>query len=627
MISLSNLSLCFGSQQVFDGVSCSLGRQRIGLVGRNGAGKSTLLKVISGEIQLDSGSVSIERGKKIAYMPQEVVLLSDRTVLEEAMTIFQEFIDAAEEQITIEAQLAEGVDDIETLLERYEEVLALVARFDKNSAEQEAKKVLQGLGFSPERFSNPVQDLSVGWKMRIVLAKLLLQKADFYLFDEPTNHLDIVAKEWFTEFLAQTDSGFLLVTHDRYFLDHACNAILELERGRGTWYAGNFTKYIGLKEERQQVTLSAYNRQQKEIAHKKMIIDKFRASATKASMAQSMIKQLDKIELIEVDPPLPKIKLTFPPVTRSGIIVLQVKNATKSYDDKLIFKNASCEIQRGEKVALVAANGVGKTTFFELVSNAYPDESPFVSFGHNVEIAVFEQDQMKVLNPQKTIYAEVSDAIPSATESTLRAFLGSFLFSGDDIKKKCSVLSGGERNRVAMVKVLLKKANFLLLDEPTNHLDLYSKDILLQALKQYEGTIFFVSHDHDFVQHLATRIIELTPTEMHSYQGDYESYLYLKKEQEARFAAANPQTQTIEKKEPVAQKNSKPEPTASEKQRKKEAHAVESEINALEKKIEKLSNEFIGLTYGTPRYQEVETKLATLQKEVVQLTALWESLQ
>ncbi|MBL4588314.1 ABC-F family ATP-binding cassette domain-containing protein [Candidatus Babeliales bacterium] len=615
MISLNNLSLAFGSQQVFDKVSCSIGSQRVGLVGRNGAGKSTLLKIISGEQELDSGVVSIERGKKMAYMPQEVVLLSDRSVLEETMMVFQEFIFAEKEQKDIEQQLTEGADDIEKLLERYEEVLALVARFDKHNAEREALMILKGLGFTDERLASQVNELSVGWKMRIVLAKLLLQKADFYLFDEPTNHLDIVAKEWFSDFLSQTDSGFLLVTHDRYFLEHACNAIFELERGKGTWYQGNFSKYLALKEERQAVTLSAYNRQQKEIEQKKATINRFKASASKSSMAQSMMKQLDKMEIIEVAPPLPKIKLNFPPVKRSGIIVLDVKEATKSFDEKLIFKNASCEVKRGEKVAIVAANGVGKTTFFNLVASAYPEETDMVSFGHNVEIAVFEQEQVSVLDLQKTVYNEVGDAVPAASEATLRSFLGSFLFSGDEIKKKCGVLSGGERNRVAMIKVLMQNANFLLLDESTNHLDLYAKDILLQALKKYEGTILFVSHDHDFVQHLATRVIELTPDGMHSYQGDYESYLFFKKKQEAERQALLGNNITEEEKPKKSNKKEK-KSGKSDKQKKKEISKLESQIHTLEGKIEKLSNEFIGLVYGTSRYQEVESTIAMLQKDL-----------
>lgn len=636
MISISNISLTFGSQEVFDNISCSLGSQRVGLVGRNGAGKSTFLKAIAGQLKLDSGSISIERGQKVAYMPQEVILESDRSVFDEAFDVFGEFVAAEQERTAVEDRLATAPDDAEQLLDRYEELNEKLAQFDKNAAGIKTKQILLGLGFNEAQLASPVQTLSVGWKMRIVLAKLLLQDADYYLFDEPTNHLDLIAKEWFSNFLARAQFGFLLVTHDRYFLDFACNAIFELERGKGTWYAGNFTKYVELKEERQAVTQSAYDRQQKEIARKKATIDRFRASASKASTAQSMIKQLEKMELVEVEPPLPTIKLTFPPVARSGQIVMTVKNAHKSFDGRTIFKNASCEVTRGEKVAIVAANGVGKTTFFNLVAAAYPDESEFVSFGHNVELAIFEQDQAKVLDPKKTVYAEVSDAIPAASESTIRAFLGSFLFSGDDIKKRCGVLSGGERNRVAMVKVLLHKANFLLLDEPTNHLDLYAKDILLQALQKYEGTMLFVSHDHDFIQKLATRIIELTPDGMHSYLGDYESYLWCKKEQEARLAleaapqasAEAPTGKSKQNKNNGAKSEEPKQPNASQQRElKKELHTLEQQIQKLEKQLEKASNEFIGLGYGTPRYKQLSETMDGWHKELAQSTERWEQIQ
>jgi len=626
MIQLNSISLTFGIQEIFRQISCNFGRQKIGLVGRNGTGKSTLLKVITGEIKLDEGSISIERGTKIAYMPQEMVLESTKSVFDEAFSVFDEFLKLAEEQHQIEEQLQHAPENVEELLERYEIVQQRVAAFDKAAALAQTERILKGLGFSERQRNQAVAELSVGWKMRVVLAKLLLEEADFYLFDEPTNHLDIVAQEWFSEFLASARFGFLLVTHDRYFLDHSCELIFELERGKGTLYRGNFTTYIALKEQQRAVTQSAYHRQQKEIAQKKATIDRFRASVSRASMAQSMIKQLDRMELVEIEPPLPTIKITFPPPVRSGNIVLKAEDIKKTFEGRVIFDHINCEVMRGEKVAIVAANGVGKTTFFNVLTGKYPCEQGKITFGHNVEYAIFEQDQTRVLKPTNTVYEEVAQATPKATESTLRAFLGAFLFTGDEIKKKISVLSGGERNRVAMVKVLLQNANFLLLDEPTNHLDLYAKDILLQAMQRYEGTILFVSHDHDFVQKLATRILELTPQGMYSYQGNYESYLWAKKELEREEVPAASKPQPTKKNTPQETSTE----TSTQKgmlQLRKEQGSIEGKIAQLEKQIAALSEECAQFAYGTPRYHQITEKLASLQKELKEKEAQWESAQ
>ena len=397
------------------------------------------------------------------------------------------------EKKDLEERLDQGLGQGADMVQRYAELQESSFSFDVANAQAKTEQVLKGLGFTAAMFEQSVEQLSVGWKMRLVLAKLLLQNADFYLFDEPTNHLDLPTKEWFFEFLKDGNFGFLMVSHDRHYLEKACDYILALEHSKAVYFRGNLSAYLTMRENQQAVLQSAHARQQKELARKQATIERFRASASKARMAQSMIKQLEKIERIELEPMLPTISLNFPPTTRPGSVVLSLKNIEHAFDERVLFKNVQGTIARGERVALVAPNGMGKTTLFSLISGALPLTHGTVTFGTNVTTAVFEQDQMRALNPDHTVYEEVLAAAPAVAESTIRTFLGSFLFSGETVRKKISVLSGGERNRVAMVKVLLQKANFLLLDEPTNHLDLYAKDVLLQALKQYQGTILFVS--------------------------------------------------------------------------------------------------------------------------------------
>lgn len=626
MIQLQRVTLNFGTREIFDGISAVFDSdQKVGLVGRNGAGKSTLLKAISGHLHIDSGVISIERGKVLAYLPQEVVLESDKSVFEEAYSVFQKFTDLEIEKERIELLLSKESPDAINLLDNYNNLLIELSKFDKPSALQQTHKILTGLGFSETMKEQAVSTFSVGWKMRLVLAKLLLENADFYLFDEPTNHLDMVTKEWFFDFLRHSNFGYLLVSHDRYFLDNACDYIFEVERGRGKLFTGGFSKYIDQKQHEHDAKQVAYDRQQKELERKQATIERFRASATKAKMAQSMIKQLDKVELIEVDPPMPTIKLRFPESVRSGAVVLSVKNLKKTFGEKLVFKNAQAEVMRGEKIAIIAPNGGGKTTFFNVLTDTLKADEGSIQFGHNVHYAVFEQDQARALNPKNTVFQEVLDACTQMTEATIRSFLGSFLFSGDDIYKKISVLSGGERNRVAMVKVLLQKANFLLLDEPTNHLDLYAKEILLQALKQYDGTILFVSHDHDFLQKVATRIIELTPEGLLSYPGNYDSYVYAKKNSKSIESKStinnNKQTNAAHEVKSVILDD----PKVLHDLR-KELSTAESKINRLEKEIADLNHKFTLVAYGTEQYNSLAKKLETAKKQLKERLPRWEEL-
>lgn len=529
MLQVKNLSLSFGQKAIFDKISFNINSdRRIGLIGRNGAGKTTLFKIIAGLSGFDSGSVDVQGGYKISYMAQEVVLLSERSILHEALSAFGDLITDFEELLELEKKLGDQKDlHDDDLVCRYGALQNYLIEHGFKEKLVETKKILIGLGFGSGDLENSVNSLSVGWKMRLVLAKLLLEKADFYLFDEPINHLDLIAKDWFFQFIKNSNFGFFLICHDSYFLNGLCNQIFDVSNGKIKEYNGNYQDYLEQKSENERQTEQKYVEQQKFLKQRTKTIERFRASATKAKMAQSMLKSLDKVELVEFDKKSKNINFSFSQVERAGRIVLVCQKLSKSFDDHKIFENISFQLERGVKAAIVAQNGVGKTTLLNLITGKYPLSGGEVSFGQNVKCALFEQDQNRSLNQGKTILQEVEDSCLSS-EQRLRAALGSFLFSGDDVHKKISVLSGGEKNRVAMVKVLLQEANFLILDEPTNHLDIESKEILLKVLKSYPGTILFVSHDRNFLNELATDIFELTPNGIGHFVGNYDSFLYQK---------------------------------------------------------------------------------------------------
>lgn len=622
---LNNLFLAFGDRVLFDSINVTIDySEKIGLLGRNGSGKSTLLKIIADQQQADGGTVLYDKNKTIGYLPQELVLESKKSVFDEVMDVFASFLQEKQEIKDIEEKLAAGVDDTSAvvLTERYASLQEHCAHFDEIEASVKAKKILVGLGFSESQCNQSVDTLSVGWRMRVALAKLLLQEADFYLFDEPTNHLDLSTKEWFFSFLKDGDFGYLLVTHDKYFLEYACEKIAEIERGVITFYKGGFSSYCAQKEKRQEELLSAYKLQQKDIARKQETIERFRAKASKAAMVRSMVKDLAKMELVEIEPTMPTVHFSFGDVVRAGAIVLEVKKVSHTFDGTTLFSDVSCAIMRGKKVALIAPNGTGKTTLFNLIVGKLSLQHGSITMGHNVSPAYFQQDQTKVMHKDNTVLQEVLDACPQVSEAKIRSFLGSFLFSGDDVKKKIHQLSGGEKNRVAMVKILLQDSNFLLLDEPTNHLDIYAKEVLQQALQQYAGTILFVSHDHDFVQHVADTILDLTPNGLYLYEGDYESYLYQKKiilpSEQQEYKEHN-HNQTVPKKNVMND-------ASSPYQLQKKLRALESKIQRLEKKQEELSKHLIGLSYQAMQYEKIMAQLKELDTEIKKFYSEWEQL-
>ncbi|MFC1841821.1 ABC-F family ATP-binding cassette domain-containing protein [Candidatus Dependentiae bacterium] len=618
MIKLENISLSFGQQVVFDDISCNIApHQKIGLVGRNGAGKSTLLKVIAGQQHIDEGRVHVPKSFRYAFMPQDVVLTSERTILHESLSVFEGMGPLIDQFVKVEDQLKTDSEN-HTLLEQYAHIHHELNDRDYDKKRVRAEQILQGLGFKQEQFSAPVSKLSVGWKMRLVLAKLLLQDADFYLFDEPTNHLDLIAKDWFAKFLKEANFGFILVSHDKYFLDTVCDYICDISLGKLKMYVGNYSTYIAQKESDRVVLEKKYEEQQKFIKKKMATIDRFRYKSSKAKMAQSMLKSLQNIEKIELDHDQKELKIGLPKPQAAGKIVLTVKQLGFSFGKHRIFENATFQVGRGHKVAIVAPNGTGKSTLLNIIMGKYDLQDGEFSFGHNVEPVLFEQDQNKSLNKLNTVIEEVELSCKTQEERLrVRGLLGAFLFSGDDVNKKILVLSGGEKNRVAMVKVLLKNGNLLLLDEPTNHLDIQSKNVLLDVLSKFEGTIIFVSHDRSFLNSLATDILELTPNGTFMYKGNYDEYLYHKEYLASEHESLSKQNKKI------IEKKRKPKNNYQER---KELKKLESSIEKIEKEIANLMVKFENLSYGTKDYNDATAKLTELQNRLQEKNDAWEKM-
>ncbi len=628
MLLVNELLLEFGQRTLFNRLSFSMqSDQKIGLVGANGAGKSTMLKILAGELRPDSGTISCESGKKLGYLPQEVTLTSSKTVIDEAMMVWDKEVAMIAEQKEIEDKMAAGCDDMD-MFDRYADICEALSGSSFDEKRVEALAILKGLGFSDERIATSVDELSLGWRMRLVLAKLLLQKADFYLLDEPTNHLDIVAKDWFIQFLARAPFGFLLVSHDRYFLDHVCKVIYALERGKGAFYYGNYSFYLKEREAQLERLESDYAAQQKEIKHKMELVYKFRAKASKASFAQSLLKSIDRMDKVEIPPDPTSVNIKLGTVARAGRVVLTVDGVSKSFGDKKIFSDASFEINRDDKVALVAANGVGKSTLLHIIVDRLSRNSGTIEFGYQVTSAFFEQDQGLVLDPKRTILEIVEEACKTPeSRNRVRPLLGAFLFSGDDVHKKIGVLSGGEKNRVAMVKVILQGANFLILDEPTNHLDIISKEILVEALNEYAGTILFVSHDRDFLDRLATKTIELEPTGTTMYEGNYDAFLYAKDQKQAKLVATSKPDAKAKKEQDLKEQDlSSPES--------KKTYDLSKQLQRLERTIAKCEEDLAAChqayaqhAYGTPPYNEIAKKAQEAQRQLDEAWLAWETLE
>lgn len=534
MISINNLTVEFGGFTLFKQVTFIVNsRDRIGLVGKNGAGKSTLLKIFAGHQEPTAGTVSLPNEVKIGYLPQQVNHIDGNTVLEEALTAFDEVLALEKEIAEINVEIAERTDY------ESEEYMKLIGRLtDKNdryhmmggeNIEAEAEKTLLGLGFLRSDFSRQTKEFSGGWRMRIELVKILLRRPHVFLLDEPTNHLDIESIQWLEDFLKTYPGAVVLVSHDRAFLDNITNRTVEISVGKIYDYKVPYSQYVVLHAERREQQMKAYINQQKQIKDTEEFIERFRYKATKSVQVQSRVKQLEKIDRIEIDEEdSSKLSLKFPPAPRSGDLVCEVKNLSKAYGDHLVLNELDFVIERGEKLAFVGKNGEGKSTLVKVLMGEL-EYTGTCKLGHNVKIGYFAQNQAQMLDENKSVFETIDDVAVGDVRTKIRDILASFMFRGEEIEKKVKVLSGGERSRLAMIRLLLEPVNLLVLDEPTNHLDMRSKDVLKEALNQFNGTVIVVSHDREFLNGLSSKVYEFTNKKIKEHLGGIYDFLQTKK--------------------------------------------------------------------------------------------------
>jgi ATP-binding cassette subfamily F protein 3 len=543
MIQLTAAGKRFGPKILFQDLDWLITpHDRVGLVGANGTGKTTLLKVLSGMESFDYGTMTQQRGIECGYLPQDGLSLSGRTVFAECLSVFDRVHQMQREQESLAHRLAE-VDhasaEYTQIAERFHRIQAEIQARDGYTIEAEVGTVLNGLGFKKDDWERPTEEFSGGWQMRLALAKLLLQKPNLLLLDEPTNHLDLETRNWLEQYLADYPHAFVLISHDRYFLDVTVKKTAEIWNKQVFFYTGNYEKYLTQKAERRAQLEAAYRNQKEKTDQLEAFINRFRAQATKAKQVQSRIKELERMVKIEVPPDEKAIHFSFPQPTPSGRIVVEAKDVGKSYGAKHVFSKASFVIERGDRIALVGVNGAGKSTLIKLLAGSENSSAGELRLGHNVDVDYFAQDQYKALDTQARMLDDLFQAAPRSTQTELRSLLGCFLFSEDDVFKTIGVLSGGERNRYALARMLLHPSNFLLLDEPTNHLDLRAKDVLLDSLQKFTGTVVFVSHDRYFIDKLATRVFEIGEGRVEVFPGNYEDYLLRKEGKEAVAANSN----------------------------------------------------------------------------------------
>ncbi len=593
MISASNISVYFGGQELFDDVSFMVNKgDRIGLVGKNGAGKSTLLRILSGEQKANEGSISTPNESTIGYLRQDLEFEEGRTVQEEAEQAFQEIKKLEQKINSVNLKMSERTDyESDGYMQLITDLNDLNERFGMlggYTIQSEMSQVLLGLGFQLDDFDRQTNEFSGGWRMRLELAKILLSKPDVLLLDEPTNHLDIESIVWLEGWLKNYSGAVVLVSHDRAFLDAVTNRTIDLILGKANDYKASYSKYVELRKDRQEKQIQSKKNQDKEIKQTKMLIEKFRAKKSKASFAQSLIKKLDKMDLIEVEQDeTASMYFKFPPAPHSGKVTLKVSNVSKKYDDLQVLKGVNLMLERGDKIAFVGKNGEGKTTLAKMIVNAIKYDGE-IEYGYQVKVGYYAQNQSELLDENKSIFEVVEDAADEHSRHRVRDMLGSFLFSGDTVQKKVKVLSGGERARVALCKLLLEPVNLLIMDEPTNHLDMVSKDILKTALKNYDGTLIIVSHDRSFLQGLTQKVYEFKNQKIKEYLGDINNFLEQKEVKDFKhFETKNSKVQEVTKSKHSENKSS----YAQKKQLERDIRKTSNRISKLEKQVESLEHE------------------------------------
>ncbi len=543
MLAINNLSVQFTGTNLFENVTFNIAdHDRVGLVGKNGAGKSTLLKILCGWQQPETGSLVIASGQTVGYLPQEMVPDSTRTVLNEALTAFSHIDELTDMQQRLTDEIASRTDyesaEYTRLLNRHNEVTEQIAMLGGGSRQEQTEKVLLGLGFKHDDFTRMVAEFSGGWQMRVELAKLLLQRPDFLLLDEPTNHLDIVSIQWLEGFLANYPGAVVLVSHDRTFLDNITKRTIEITAGRIYDYKCSYSEYVIQMQERRASQMAQLTAQQRQVAQIEAFIERFRYKATKSKQVQSRIKMLDKMEMVKVDEVSSEtIHFRFPPAPHSGKIVVEAQNLGKAYADLQVFDHVDFLLTAGKKVAFVGRNGEGKSTMAKIIVGDIRDYTGSIRLGAQVQVGYYAQNQAAMLNGEKTVFQTIDDIATGDIRPKIRNILGSFLFDSEDCEKKVKVLSGGEKARLALAKLLLTPSNLLVLDEPTNHLDMDSKDILKNALLQYMGTLIVVSHDRDFLQGLTDTLYEFRDGSIHEFRGDIFEFLAEKEAQDTLAAA------------------------------------------------------------------------------------------
>jgi ATP-binding cassette subfamily F protein 3 len=637
MISVNSVTVSFGGYDLFDNVSYLVNpKDRIGLAGKNGAGKSTMLKLLAGQQNPSKGEISKPNDFRIGYLPQDMIHQQGRTVFEEAATAYEEMQKLEARLAVITTELETRTDyESESYMNLITELTDINTRLDMIGAgnrEEEIEKILKGLGFERSDFHRQTSEFSGGWRMRIELGKLLLQKPDLLLLDEPTNHLDIESIQWLEETMTVFAGAIVLISHDKQFLDNVTTRTIEISNQKIYDYKTNYSKYLVLRQERREQQESAAKNQQKIIDQTEALIDKYRAKASKAAFAQSLIKKLDRMEIVEVDESdTTTMSFRFPPPAHCGKIVLTVENAGKVYGEKRIFKDANFILTKGDKIALVGRNGEGKSTMMKMIAKQVDHEGT-VQLGHNVMMGYFAQDQAEKLDPNKTVFETIDELAVGEIRKQVRTLLGSFLFGGNDIDKKVRVLSGGERGRLALCKLLLQPYNLLILDEPTNHLDIRSKDVLKKAVMAYEGTVIIVSHDRDFLTDLTQKMFEFKNGQVREHLGTIAEFM--EKVKMNRLTEMNSKNPFVKPKDEI--KAEKPKVDTRNDEREKELKQLKSQITKAENEIERLENEialFDKKLADPDQYQAVmndKTSFANyeqMKKQLEKEMQNWETLQ